>query len=365
MWIDGQRVGNVRAAVELVGVDGLDGGDAGVHELVEHFLGDGAVAHRQHFAGFRIDDVAGEDALEQVFARHVEASQPRALKLPHMARRDAPPALHDHVAFGARDVEGGHVAAHPLGHQIHREAALFHVEDVLLEEHVEDVFGGVLERPQHDRGRQLAAPVDADENVILRVELEVEPGAAIGDHAGVVEQLAGGVRLALVVVEHDARRAMQLRNHHPLGAVDDEGAVLGHERDFAHIDLLLLHLLDRLVGRFLVVDDQSHPHPERRGIGEAAQRAFAHVKRRIAEPVIHILEHCIARIAGDREHAAKRRMQPHILEPLAPALQEPVVGIHLNRQQVGDLHDLGQLAEVLADAFLLREAIAHATLQPF
>ena len=45
-----------------------------------------------------------------------------------------------------------------------------------------------------------------------------------------VQQLARAVRLAAVVVEEHARRTMQLRDDDALGAVDDEGAVLGHER---------------------------------------------------------------------------------------------------------------------------------------
>ena len=41
-----------------------------------------------------------------------------------------------------------------------------------------------------DRHRQLAAAVDAREHTVLRVELEVEPRAAVRDHARGEEQLA-------------------------------------------------------------------------------------------------------------------------------------------------------------------------------
>ena len=39
-------------------------------------------------------------------------------------------------------------------------------------------------------------------------------------------------------------RAVHLGDDDPLGAVDDEGALLGHERDVAHVDVLLLDVLD-------------------------------------------------------------------------------------------------------------------------
>src|SRR5271163_3835201 len=52
--------------------------------------------------------------------------------------------------------------------------------------------------------------------------------------------------LALVVIEEHARAAMHLRNDDPLGAVDNESAVRGHERHVAHVHILLLDVLDRL-----------------------------------------------------------------------------------------------------------------------
>src|SRR3546814_956684 len=43
---------------------------------------------------------------------------------------------------------------------------------------------GRVERQQQRRRRQLAAAVDAHVDEVLGIELEVEPGAAVGNHAG-------------------------------------------------------------------------------------------------------------------------------------------------------------------------------------
>jgi hypothetical protein len=91
-----------------------------------------------------------------------------------------------------------------LRHQL-KLGALAELEGVGLEEHREHVVGTVAERAQQHGRRQLAAAVDAHEDVVLGIELEVEPGAAVGDDPRGEEQLAGGVGLALVVVEEDAR----------------------------------------------------------------------------------------------------------------------------------------------------------------
>ena len=76
----------------------------------------------------------------------------------------------------------------------------------------------------------------------FRVELEVEPGAAVGDHAR-GEQLADEWVLPFVVIKEHARRTVQLRHDDALGTVDDEGAVVRRERQFAHVDFLLLDVL--------------------------------------------------------------------------------------------------------------------------
>ena len=143
------------------------------------------------------------------------------------------------------------------------------------------------ERAQDDRDRQLAAAVDTREHAVFRVELEVEPRAAVRNDARGEQQLARAVALATVVVEEHAGRAMQLRNDDTLGAVDDEGAVVGHERQFAEVDLLLAHVLDGLLGAggFLVENDQANLDAQRRGIGEATELAFFHVEYRVTQAI--------------------------------------------------------------------------------
>jgi hypothetical protein len=101
---------------------------------------------------------------------------------------------------------------------------------------------------EQDRHRHLAATVDAEIQVVLRIEFEVQPGTAVGNDAGREQQLARTVGLAAIVLEEHARRAVQLGDDDALGTVDDEGAGGGHERNLAHVDFLLLDFLDRFLG---------------------------------------------------------------------------------------------------------------------
>src|SRR5262249_55069977 len=149
---------------------------------------------------------------------------------------------------------------------------------------------------KNDGHRQLAAPVDTREHAILRIEFEVEPRAAIRNDPRREQQLARGMRLAAVMIEEHARAAMQLRDDDSLGAVDDERAVVRHERQLAEVNLLLTDVLDRLLGpsRFLIENDQAHLDAQRSSIGKAPQLTFFHVEYRLPEAVADVLERSIA-----------------------------------------------------------------------
>jgi hypothetical protein len=72
---------------------------------------------------------------------------------------------------------------------------------------------------------------------------------------------------------------VHLGDDHAFGAVDDEGALVGHQRDVAHVDVLLLDVLDGLGAGFFVhiKDDQAHLDLQRSRIGHVALDAFFNV----------------------------------------------------------------------------------------
>ncbi len=389
--VDAQRVGHVRAAVEVVHVQRADLGHAGGDEALDQRGGQHVVRGREHLAGRRVGDVVREDLALEVLDRHGQALDARFLELAHVARGDAAAFLDDDLAIGA-DLEQRGLAAQPLRHQLELGALRRQVHGVAVEEQLQDLGVRVAERPQQDRDRELPAPVDAREHAVLGVELEVEPGAAVRDHPGLEQQLAGAVGLALVVVEDHARAAVQLRHDDALGAIDDEGAVLGHQRQLAEVDLLLDRALDaRRARRLLVHDAQAQAHADRRRVGEAAQLAFLDVEHRLAEVVVDVLERGVARVALDREHALEGRMQagalqvaqddrPLLLLRQQPAalhraagvrrqlrvqrarlveLQELRIRLGLDREQRRHRQDALALAEALADALLLGERVSH------
>src|SRR3546814_15624569 len=97
------------------------------------------------------------------------------------------------------------------------------------------------------------------------------------------------MRLALVVVEEHARRTMQLRDDDALGAIDDERAVVGHQRHFAEIDLLFTHVLDALFLRLAIEDHESHRHLQRRGLGHRPDAELLSAEGRRANAILDAL----------------------------------------------------------------------------
>ena len=164
--------------------------------------------------------------------------------------------------------------------------------------------------------------------------------------------LAAGVGLAAVMVEQHARRAVHLADDDALGAVDDEGAVHGHERHVAHVDVLLLDIDDRL-GLGLGIDlegGQAQGDAHRRGIGEAALAALVGVVLRVLELIMVEVEVRGAGEVDDREHRAKRLLEARDIAGRRVRAEELLVALALNLDEVRHFGDFVDVAEDLADS---------------
>ncbi len=213
------------------------------------------------------------------------------------------------------------------------------------------------------RHRNLAAPVDARIDDVLGVEFDVEPGTAIGDNASGEQELARRMALSLVVIEEHARRTVHLRDDDALGAVDDEGAVRRHERHVAHVDVLLLDVLDGL-GLRLRVDvehDQPQRHLERGGESHAALAALVDV---VLGRLVFVLDELEMRCIGeilDRKHRLEHRLQALGRTAALRRVHEEklVVRRLLHLDQVRHLADFPDVPEDFANALAAGECLRH------
>ena len=158
--------------------------------------------------------------------------------------------------------------------------------------------------------------------------------------------------LAPVVVEQDAWRTVHLADDHPLGAVDDERAVLRHERHIAHVDVLFLDIENR-TGFGLRVHfehDQAERDAHWRGIGNAALTAFVGIELGIFQFVMDEIQLGRAGEIADREHTSQRFFQARHIARCRIRPQKLFVALALDLDQVRHLRHFVDVAEDLADA---------------
>jgi hypothetical protein len=206
------------------------------------------------------------------------------------------------------------------------------------------------QRLEQDGHRLLALAVDADADHVALVDLELEPGTAARDDLGGVDVLVGG--LVGGALEIHARRADELRHDDALGAVDHEGAALGHEREVAHEDGLALDLAGGGV-------HELGRHEERGRVGHVpllalVDRVLGGLEPVVAERQRHrtgevldrgdLLEDLLQARGGGHAllGALERGLDTGL--PLGVA-EEPVETVGLQSQEVRDLQRLADLAE--------------------
>src|SRR6185437_2775458 len=243
-----------------------------------------------------------------------------------------------------RDVLGDDRANHlPLvaaALDLLREIELAH-----REEQAQDVrVVAVAQSAQQRRRRELLFLVDVDVHDVVDVHRELHPRAAEGDDARGDEPLAVGVRGLL---EHHARRAMQLADDHALGAIDHEGSQRREQRQLTEIDFLLDDVARALLAVDLFVDDELERGLERGRIRHVALDALLHGVLRLAQRVAHELQRVVLVDVRDGEEVIEDTLESDVFPVVGGGieLQQRLEGARLDVQEVGHVHPLFELTE--------------------
>src|SRR5262249_32459392 len=130
------------------------------------------------------------------------------------------------------------------------------------------------QRAKENRGEKLSLAIDPDvQNVLCGFVFEFNPRPAIRN------DLSEEIALARSRFEKYSWTTVQLADDNALRTIDDERAVLCHQRDFAEIDLLLFDVTNRLGAGIgvLVENRKTNDDLQWRCIGHAALLAFRNV----------------------------------------------------------------------------------------
>ncbi|MPM52374.1 hypothetical protein SDC9_99133 [bioreactor metagenome] len=361
-FVHTQRLRDVGALVQLVRVDALDFLHASGAQLLEQRFGQLIVGLGDDLTRVAVHNVAGDHAADQEVFGHAHVRSAGLLQFTGVACCDALVLGHNDLAGLVGDVETRHFALQAIGHEFHLRAAVHQAEVIVDEEVRQDGLGVQADGLQQNRDRHLAATVHAEIQHVLGIELEIEPRATVRNDASREQQLARAMGLALVVFEEHARRTVQLRHDHALGTVDDERALVGHQGHFAHVDLLLLHLLDHLGvgGRgFAVIDDQLHLGAHGRGKSQTTGLALSHVESRLGEVVLDKLHFNEAIVGHNGECGIEGGLQAVTGTFLGRGicLQKRGIGVTLHLQQIRHFEHTVTAAEALANPLALGVAV--------
>src|SRR5262249_18512935 len=145
-------------------------------------------------------------------------------------------------------------------------------------------------------------------------------------------------------------------------------ALLRHQRELAQIDFLLPNLSHSLRLRLLVAIDDLETKGDLQGdrVGHATVVALLHGVLRIPEVIAVELEARIAVVVGDREHRLEDGLQSDVLPSIGRdiLLQELLVRLLLDFDEIRDLDDGRDLAEVSADSPPARDRTCHTSSAP-
>ncbi len=178
---------------------------------------------------------------------------------------------------------------------------------------------------QKDGQGHRALAVEAQGQVARTARLELHPRAAIRDELGVTE----AAHAVFIHAEVDARRADELADDDALGPVDDEGRILGHERNVAQEDFLFDNLI-------VLTIDQGDFDVEGDCVSEIALKALflrvlgfaktiGKVKPRLLRGTPRQVQAELTVVAFDWRNFVKQIAQPFF--------QQPAIGLQLHFHQ--------------------------------
>jgi hypothetical protein len=184
-----------------------------------------------------------------------------------------------------------------------------------------------------------------DEDHVVDVDGELHPGAAERDDAR-TEQFRP-VRVDRLL-EHHARRAVQLTDDHALGAVDDEGTEICQQRQVAEVDFLLDDVFrPALVVLCVFPDDQTQRRLERCRECHVSLDTLFDAVLRVAERIIDELERELVVDVRDREHLIEDALEADVFAFLRRGigLQQAAESAHLHVEHVRHRHGRRQFGE--------------------
>ena len=355
-WVDAYSFRNVRTVVQIVSEQRFDTLVTRLAQLSQQIQAQLHVSCADQLASRFVNVVFSRNFTSNVFNRNFDMFDIVFFQLANVARSDA--AAFFDVDFAVSfNVKGGGFTTQAFRHQFHLQLVIANFENNFLKEQVKDLLSGVVQCTQNNGRRQFTATVNTYEQVVLRIEFEVQPGTTVRNDARVIQHFTRRVGFTFVGVKEDARTTVQLRNDNTLSTIDYKGTVVSHERNFAHVDFLFFNVFYGAFRRFALVDHQTQFYAQRCGIGHATDLTFLNVKHRFAKAVADVLQLGITAVALNRENGTESCFQTIL--PFRILLDELLKRVKLDRKEIRYVQHLWTFTKILTNTFFLGIGVNH------
>ena len=254
-------------------------GHTRIHNTGDQGLSQFVVCLDDNLARIGIDDICrGKSALE-VLGADFEPFDFRLLDVRKNRRSEFLPRVQEHfLRLRVRDVLGNLQALFlDIVRERPEQLLVFDRNSsrgVLVEFPDDFLFGVQTQGSQEDRRQEFSFAIDTHiKEVLGGFVFKLHPRSPVRNNLSEEVGLGGGG------FEKDSWAAVQLADDDTLGAVDDEGTVVGHERDFTEVNFLLLDVANCLGAgfRIFVEDRQADDDLQGRSVGHAAFLALRNV----------------------------------------------------------------------------------------
>ena len=153
------------------------------------------------FTCFLIHYVMSQYTSQEKILRHSEFIYACLLHFPNVFNSYTFIFLHDDLAALGGNVEARHIAAQTFRYQIKQNAFFGQMKNIKGEKIRKNLLLCITYRFQQYGDRHLTAAINAKVEIILGVELEIEPRTAIWNNARRKKQLAGRMRFPAIMLK--------------------------------------------------------------------------------------------------------------------------------------------------------------------
>ena len=153
-----------------------------------------------------------------------------------------------------------------------------------------------IQRIQNRSNRQFTTTVNTRINQVFGIKFEIKPRTAIRNNSGCKQIFTGRNGLTLIMVKENTRRTVHLRNNNTLRSVKNKGSLIRHQRNIAHINILLLDVMDRFGSGSLISipNNQAQRRLNGRRISHISFDTFINIIFRCLEFIFNKLQFAVS-----------------------------------------------------------------------